>query len=426
MTKITYHAPDAAFRGKKYNASDLNLVPEENVTVGGKAIPIADPPDGIVFRDDLGILVHKSVPVQRIQAWPEPYGYDEAPRGVITDAGDYLVLFAAGAGHQWAKTTKVNDIFACRSADQGRTWTIPELAWESPYNQHAANLFKPAGQRRIYAFQMEAIWDEIDHPHAAPLGMRWSDDDGDTWLGPEIIRPENDSDFKGVCHMQMDETDEGTWLLPTYTPISDEERIRRDRQYVLRSTDQGKSWELIPGPRPSGWTVLNSNRLMEGEIVVVDGKRAVLYTRESSGCLWEQWSDDDGRTWTDPKPTPGLVHPDAPPMVYKAGDGKTLVNFTHNRKASDRYRNAGRNDRQELWVSISRDSGKSWSESRFVASNACPRERPTFRELSYADLIADGDDLHLFLDEDKRQILHFHLKLSEINKLPTESQLADT
>jgi predicted neuraminidase len=419
---VPYASPHAAHAGRVFSAAELDIQCLDTAEIGGHRIGLQPAPPLLEVRPELGIVVAAGVPVQRVHAWPAPDSFCECPRALRTRRGDFLCLFVAGAAHQYRRNRPVNATYAIRSTDRGRTWSAPRPAWSSPYNQHAANLFQPAGQRRILAFQMEAIWSEIEHPHAAPLAVRQSDDDGETWSEPRLIRPVNDPGYRGVCHMQMAQTS-GAWLLPTYTPI-DDHGVRRDRQYVLRSTDEGATWTLLPGPRPAGWTVPHSARLMEGEIVALGGPKALLYSRESSGHLWEQRTDDDGLTWTAPAPTPRLVHPDAPPMVYRLADGRTLVSFVHNRPASDRFRNAGHGDRQELWVALSTDEGRSWSEPRFLAANIAPAGPRTFRELSYADLLVDGEQLHLFLDEEKRQILHFRLEVDRLTRLPDAAALS--
>ena len=90
-------------------------------------------------------------------------------------------------------------------------------------------------------------------------------------------------------------------------------------------------------------------------------------------------SADEGKTWTDPAPTP-LVHPDAPPMLFLLADGKTLVAFHHNRHAKSQYvgltaNMEGQKDRSELWVATSTDAGRTWSEPRFVLANAFSSKR---------------------------------------------------
>ena len=88
--------------------------------------------------------------------------------------------------------------------------------------------------------------------------------------------------------------------------------------------------------------------------------------RSPEGHLWQARSLDDGRTWSYPAPTP-LVHPDAPPMLFKLSDGATLAAFHHNRHHDLDYTGLSGTkpelmaDRSELWVSLSGDGGRrSW------------------------------------------------------------------
>lgn len=412
---------------RRYGQDELGFVPLDELWIGGLAMQPNRLPKGLVHRPELGIVVPDVVEPASLHAWPAPASFAECPRAITTPGGDFLVMYAAGGGHQIGNKVKVNDLYVLRSSDRGRSWSAREVAWPVPYNQHSANFLVPPGGKRMYSFQMEASFEYLNERHQAPLGMRHSDDDGRTWSDPTFIRPTNDPDYKGVCHMQATIMDSGTWLLPTYTPLFDAEFQRHDRQYVLCSEDEGVTWTLAPGPRPAGWIVTGSERLMEGQLLSLGGPNAVLYTRESSGHLWEQRSSDDGRTWTDPAAVPDLVHCDAPPMVYKLANRTTLITFVHNRIAtqSNLRKNDGLADRQELWVSLSTDVGRSWSEPRFFAADAVRSAgQRDWIEISYGDLIADGDTLHFFADHKKRQILHFKLALADIERLPTQAQLA--
>ncbi|MDD4108978.1 MAG: sialidase family protein, partial [Prolixibacteraceae bacterium] len=256
-------------------------------------------------------------------------------RAIKTPDGDYLLMFPNGGHYGGAGKSgkKVNDMLAYRSNDKGKTWAGPTVAFDIDYNQHGFISLIPRGTKRIYAFGTQPIWGmyEPQKPglhENAPIGYRYSDDDGKTWSEVRIIRPQNDPDYRGMSVMRMCETDFGTWILGThegdwsYKPLL-------TRQYLLRSEDQGQTWELLPGRRHGGWHAKCFNRMDEGRpIGLVDGK-IFLMTRTPEGHLWGAWSNDDGKTWTDPKPT-SLVHPDAPPMLFKLSDGKTLIAFHHN------------------------------------------------------------------------------------------------
>ena len=147
------------------------------------------------------------------------------------------------------------------------------------------------------------------------------------------------------------------------------------RQYVLRSEDQGESWTLGPHKRHGGWCVPQFNRMDEGRPIDLGGGRIFMMTRNCAGHLWGLWSEDDGRTWSAPRPTP-LVHPDAPPMLFKLSDGETLAAFHHNRYSDRNYTGLSgakaemMRDRSEIWLSTSADGGHNWSAPRFVFANA--------------------------------------------------------
>jgi len=412
-------------------AVELGIVPAKVITVGGVKVRPASPPKGLKTRADLGIIVNECMTAQRIHAWPVEKGcFVESPRAVKTPGGDYLVMFPAGKGHYGGKDrTKRNDMVAYRSSDKGKTWRGPTIPWDVPYGVHGFIPFIPRGSKRIYAFGTEPIPDRRKGAENAPIGYRISDDDGRTWSKPTLIRPVNDPEFLGMSLMRMCETKSGTWLLGTHAAIW--KRTRKaplsTRQYVLRSEDRGKTWTLLPGKRPSGWFNEAFDRMDEGRIISLGGVKALLMTRTPEGHLWELRSDDDGKTWSDPAPTT-LVHPDAPPMLFHLADGETLIVFHHNRYSPKRP-HFNREDRSELWCSLSTDDGRSWSEPRFVLANAAKpgpgwgNPNAKVFSVSYDDLLVDGEDLHLFVDFQTRQVLHVRFKESDLRKLPTKADL---
>jgi predicted neuraminidase len=321
--------------------------------------------------------------------------------------------------------SKVNELLASRSSDRGRTWAGPTSPWWVPYNQHAFNPLQPRGGKRIVAFCTEPRPDLFHPPHDGGIAMRTSDDQGFSWSAPAILQPTNDPGYRGVGHMRGCETDAGTWLIPTYSVRAGKGGWpnREDTQYVLRSEDRGRSWALLPGPRPKGWSVEPYHRMLEGQILNLGKNRAVMYARVPSGYLWELRTFDDGRTWTRPKSTT-LVHPDAPPMIFKLADGKTLAALIHNQPVSPHRAEYALADRRELWVCLSDDDGATWSEPRFLLGDAARSLPPyAWNEVSYCDLLADGGELHLFFDHQKRQILYARFSEADLKSLPTRSEI---
>jgi len=391
------------------------------VTIGGVQIDPASPPEGLALRPDLGILAAEAVQGKVIHrsgkiVW--------VPRATITPKGDYLVLFPHGRG-QWYQG---KEMLAYRSSDKGKTWKGPTVAFDSSQSHHGFVPLIPKKGQRIYAFGTQPIPGMVGERSKGlhencPIGFRYSDDDGHTWSDVTLIRPENDPEFTGMSCVRMCETDKGTWLIGSHDGIWHRKGSPAPvttRQYILRSEDKGKTWTLLPGKRPDGWHLEKYDRMDEGTVVSLGGAKAALFIRTAEGHIWESRTDDDGRTWSEAKPTT-MVHPDAPPMIFKLGDGKTLISFIHNRydPRKPHFDKAARN---KLWCSISKDQGRTWSEPRFVFAGATSGGH--IHSNSYIDMFADGSRIHIFLGQHGRQLLYLHFDESDLSKFPRKVDLA--
>ena len=394
--------------------------PAGTIQVGGVTFDPASPPKPLVLRRNLGLVTAPAVEGQLVH---ESKKNLFETRATITPGGDYLLMFPEGK-HYGGRKGKVNTMIAYRSSDKGKTWTGPKAVFDIDYSQHGFIPLVPRGTKRIYAFGTQPIEGKREGRENCPIGFRWSDDDGRTWSKVTLIRPENDPDFLGMSVMRMCETDTGTWLLGSH-----EGRWTRTpkgpvgtRAYVLRSEDKGKTWTVLPGKRPGGWYLEKFGRLDEPRPINLGGGKAMILARSCEGHLFETRSNDDGRTWSKPKPT-ALVHPDAPPMLFHHPDGKRLTAFHHNRHSGGHFKQT---DRSEIWVSLSADQGRTWSEPRFVFANAlAPGKQSDWynHQCSYMDMFADGGDLHLFIPHRWKRAMHLRLKASDLKKLPTKTQL---
>ena len=130
-----------------------------------------------------------------------------------------------GRCHYGRQEEKVNDLVAMRSKDRGETWVGPRRPIDIDYNLHGFIPFVPTlsdvnpGQR-IYCFGTQPMWDLHTTAHGlfenAPIGYRYSDDDGQHWSEVRLIRPENDPAYTGMSVMRMCETRQGSWLIGSH------------------------------------------------------------------------------------------------------------------------------------------------------------------------------------------------------------------
>ena len=401
------------------------------VTVAGVTIDTAAPPEGLVLRRELGLVTAAAVHGKLLHVARK---HLHETRATITPGGDYLLMFPEGSHYGGSRGRKVNDMMALRSADRGKTWSAAKPAFDIDYSQHGFVPLTPKGTKRIYAFGTQPIpskytWDKGLQENA-PIGFRWSNDDGHTWSKVSLIKPVNDPTFRGMSVMRMCATDAGTWIIGAHEGDWSVKPLRT-RQYLLRSEDRGKTWTVLPDKRPNGWFAPSRDRMDEGRPISLGRGEVFAMFRTPTGFLWSSRSTDDGKTWAKPAPTP-LVHPDAPPMLFLLADGKTLAALHHNRFSDRDYKGlSGRpevmKDRSEIWVALSRDGGRTWTEPRFVLVNALADDEQSAwhnYQCSYIDAFTDGGRLHLFMPHRWKRALYLTLPESALDKLPTKAELA--
>jgi len=412
----------------------------DKVEVGGMLVDLDAIPENLVLEKEIGLLTNRYVAGQVIYRSPEPRARLYETRFIKTPKGDYLLMFPDG-GHYASKQRKVNDLVAYRSHDKGQTWHGPTVPIKIDYNLHGFIPLIPRGSSRIYCFGTQPILagkDTFDGRENAVIGYRYSDDDGYTWSDVHVIKPTNDPGFQGMSIMRMCETDTGAWLIGSHAAkwIYDPEHASRKdgqiiitRQYILRSQDQGKGWVVMPTPRPDGWYVKAYNRMDELRPINLGDGKILAVARTQEGRLWQLRSYDDGKTWTDPEPTP-IVHPDAPSMLFHLSDGKTLIVFHHNRQNPKRLHDDW-TSRSEIWCSLSHDDGETWSEPRFVFANALAetfmkKDRPDYNrnyQCSYVDMIVDAGQVHIVFPHRWRQVVHIKFKEKAIQDFPVKADI---
>ncbi|MEM7232761.1 MAG: sialidase family protein [Planctomycetota bacterium] len=408
------------FFGKTYH---------QRIQVGKVSVDASAPPKELVLREKLGLLTARSVNGQLL--YVSPKNIFES-RATITPSGDYLLLFPEGNHYSRSRGEQNNHMMGMRSKDGGKTWSHPKDVFRINYNQHGFIPLTPKGSKRIYAFGTQPIpgkWNTEKGLHEnAPIGFRHSDDDGETWSKVTLIQPTNDPSFTGMSVMRMCETDAGTWIVGSHE-ADWSIRPLRTRQYLLRSEDRGKTWTAHPGKRPAGW-FSPKNRMDEGRPISIGGREVFALFRTPTGFLYSSRSLDDGKTWSKPKATP-LVHPDAPPMIFKLSDGKTLAAFHHNAFADHDYTGLSskaeiHGPRAQVWVALSKDGGRTWSKPRFAFANALAPKRGNAwydHQCSYIDAFSDRGTLHVFLPHRWKRALYLQIPESALHSLPLEADL---
>lgn len=390
---------------------------KDTIEIGGQELLTGNLPGKLVC--DNGVVYQKNVSVC-LSIGPVFEKFGGVARAVRLSNGEYLAL-VTGDGYYQGSAGKVNDAWLFRSKDRGHTWSAAVHPWfYEDASQHLLVPFiDPDQPDRIYVFGNESR----DKKHAAPMVYRFSDDQGYTWSDAIPIIPGNDPTFPGApIHMRGTVMPDGSWLWPCYYRG---EGLHGDTQYILKSTNKGKSWTIYPDVHPNGWTHPEWHKFMEGTVLSLGGQKAVIYLRAPGGHMYEKRTGNGGETWSNFKETPGLVHPDAPPMVFKLSDGKTLIAFHHNRYDPENP-NHWHLDRGELWFSLSKNGGKSWSKPRFIVAQAEQVDAGPLsvkHDVSYVDLIADDGELNLFVGHGQTHTTLLKFNEKDLNKCYTQEDL---
>jgi hypothetical protein len=305
----------------------------------------------------------------------------------------------------------------------------------------------PSGETRICVFESHRNVTVGGERFEKAFGSRYSDDDGMTWSEPSLARLDGNRTFNGTGVIPIDEsqTDAGTIMAGFH------------HGRIMRGTHGNGSepftWQALEyksdAPRSSAESLV---RLDELQVIATGGRDVLAMARTNAGHLWEFRSRDDGASWSGLRST-SLVHPDAPPMVFRLSDGKRLLALHHNRSvmrsvyepvhskwlsmpmptpaqiAVGKANPQSMSDwisRAEVWSSISSDGGANWSPPRLLFANALAETLPTSNanyQCSYIDVFIDHGMLNLIVPHRWQRTVHLRLPEASLEHLLTKDQL---
>lgn len=191
------------------------------------------------------------------------------------------------------------------SADQGRTWSGPRML--------------RADQGHCPRFSRLSSDQLVLSDDAGPT-LNWSADQGHHWASYAI---------PGVTHGLLDriiELDAETLLLAGHSHRGSfphpKTRQASTEQMLYRSTDRGRTWKAHSVIARDPCLVL-----CEASLVRLPGGRLLALMRENSFVyepMYACFSDDDGNTWSEPRPTRLIGHR---PTLGLTSGGRLLCTY---------------------------------------------------------------------------------------------------
>ena len=275
-----------------------------------------------------GIQTEKDLMVSRGYSIPLIDLSDHLYRQVLVDyeAGQYL-------GHPTTVLLEDSKTMICvypkghgrgpivmkHSTDAGLTWSnrspVPENWATSKEVPTIHRVIDPQGKKRLIIFS-----------GLYPARMAVSEDDGETWSPLSKV-----GDWGGIvvmgCLTDL-KTDKGHYMAMFHDDgrffKKDGEKASLFTLYKTFSTDGGLTWSF-----PEAVYESNQVHLCEpGVIHSPDGKQLAVLLRENARKKNSHviFSDDEGKTWTQPRQLPGALTGDRHTGKY-APDGRLFISF---------------------------------------------------------------------------------------------------
>lgn len=258
----------------------------------------------------------------------------------------------------------VDDAQALASKDEGKTWTARPLFQNSDKFRcrEERALLRTRDGALILAFlnvkELVFQWDQVQggpRPECRlPVYITRSLDDGNTWEEPQLLQDGYCGALRNMIQLRG-----GRVVLASQVAVTSPGR-HVSLAYV--SDDEGKSWKksnLIDlgeygqfGDHGGG---------IEATLAELKDGRLWMLLRTYRGCFTEAFSEDQGLTWKDIRPSK-IAASGSPGLLRRLQDGRLVLLWN---RFIDPVKRTGR--REQLSMAFSDDDGRTWTDPAVVA-----------------------------------------------------------
>lgn len=314
-------------------------------------------------------LTAQAAPKRRVESIVtisrQPEYYHGWPTLASRRNGELVVAYSGGREAHVCPFGRVEWI---RSRDGGRTWSWPEVLWDSPIDDRDSGVLEtPSGSLLATTFTSLAYEDTLQKASG------WSTEKSERWQAANL-RSNSEQRRALLDTWMLRSTDGGmTWSAPYRVPVNsphgptaldDGRLLYAGKQLwqpglkvgVCESSDDGKTWRWLSEiPARSGDSAEQYHELHA--VQAADG-RVIVHIRNhntaNSGETLQTESADGGRTWTAPHPIGvwGL-----PSHLLRLRDGRLLMSYGYRRAP---FGNQAR---------VSSDHGRTWGEPVVISDD---------------------------------------------------------
>jgi predicted neuraminidase len=252
-------------------------------------------------------------------------------------------------------------------------WTEPVFASDDPNrsDQNPVLFVTPEGRLwLLYASQQSqgqgpSSWEEkitkgeVQGIHwmqwTSVIRRRVSEDNGHAWGQMETLFGQPGS----FCRNRMVILSNGDWLFPMYYSRREGEGVYGNDSTAMQiSADGGQTWTEYPVPGSRGRVHATVVELSEGRLVS-------FFRSRSADRIYVSYSNDFGRTWTEPERTE-LPNNNASIQAVKLAGGNIALAFNNISLNDDPAKTLWPLERYPLTIALSEDEGRSWPYMRHI------------------------------------------------------------
>ncbi|KQS90843.1 MULTISPECIES: sialidase family protein [unclassified Rhizobium] len=294
-----------------------------------------------------GVIASHTVEAHRLDAFlPSPCVQNHAANLAFLADGTLTCVWFGGTMEGMGDIS----IYLSRLTPGSAAWSAPEKMSDDPAKSEQNPLIFNAPDGNIWLIFTSQTSGNQD---GAIVKRRISSDGGLTFGPVDIL-----CDIPGTFVRQpIVVNGGGAWLLPVFRCIGEPGQRWTgdvDTAAVLVSRDAGASWQMVDVPDSIG--AVHMNILPQG-----DGSMVALFRNRFATQILCSVSDDDGMTWSAPKPTQ-LPNNNSSIQAAVLADGRIAVIYNHSNALTSTDR------RQSLYDEIEAEEGVSPPAPEAVAT----------------------------------------------------------
>ncbi len=381
---------------------------------------------------------HPDDPAREVADLPSPCVQAHAANLMVLADGTLACVWFGGSMEGRSDIS----VYLSRLEPGSRRWTTPVQLSDDPERSEQNPILFPAPDGALWLLHTAQLSGNQD---TAVVRRRVSRDDGRSWGPTEALANAPTGTF---VRQPILVHGDGSWLLPIFHRRTLPGRKwdgSLDDSGVMRSTDQGRSWQQVAVPGSLGCVHMS--------IVPAAGGALLGFFRSRwADFIHKTRSDDGGLTWQQPQPTV-LPNNNSSIQALRLADGRLAMIFNASSAADATERRESLYDeledatapdagtgtaaapppaRQAFWgaprapmtLALSADDGLSWPWQRNleVGDGWCKSNdsaRGSNREYSYPSIRQSADGaLHLAYTVFRQHIRHVHVMPEWVTPAP--------